>query len=495
MNQKQVILFNNSDYCVYPKSPPYHPDKAYPECKLKTISEEKNIVYNNIRECFRISGLDKDKYGTPKWNPLGELITPGEKILLKPNLVKEFHPREPEGWRYVLTHGSVIRAVADYVALALKGEGKIIVADAPQTDSSFTKIDKLLGLSQMAAFFTNQGIDFEVVDLRKEEWINQDGVITARHILPGDPQGYIAYDLANQSEFVGHLGAGRYYGADYDTREINVHHSEGRHEYLIAGTAIEVDVIFSLPKLKTHKKAGITVTLKNLVGINGDKNWLPHHTEGDPTAGGDERPCVDSKGRTERNLVHLFRKLSLGIPGIGPWLHRIARRAGKKVFGDTEEIIRSGNWWGNDTVWRMCLDLNKIALYGRSDGQLSSTPMRRHYTLVDGIIAGEGRGPMNPDPVAAGVLLFGVNPASVDAVCACLMGFDPEKIPIVRQAFRCRHLPLAHWEWRDVQVISNKAEWNQLLAQLPGESLLNFEPHYGWKDNIEQKPAKKGVAT
>ena len=32
----------------------------------------------------------------------------------------------------------------------------------------------------------------------------------------------------------------------------------------------------SLPKLKTHKKAGITCALKNLIGINGNKEYLPH---------------------------------------------------------------------------------------------------------------------------------------------------------------------------------------------------------------------------
>jgi len=71
-------------------------------------------------------------------------------------------------------------------------------------------------------------------------------------------------------------------GADYVTSVVNRHHSGGRHACLSSGSAIRADVCVNLPKLKTHKKAGITCSLKNLVGINGDKNWLPHHTEGDP---------------------------------------------------------------------------------------------------------------------------------------------------------------------------------------------------------------------
>src|SRR5205823_8929519 len=62
-------------------------------------------------------------FGKANWNPLATLIEPGETVLLKPNLVKEKHPRDPQGWKYVLTHGSVIRAVADYAWKALRGHG------------------------------------------------------------------------------------------------------------------------------------------------------------------------------------------------------------------------------------------------------------------------------------------------------------------------------------------------------------------------------------
>ncbi|MCF8096166.1 MAG: DUF362 domain-containing protein [Desulfobacteraceae bacterium] len=489
MNPKDVIIIQAQQLSGYPKNPPFHPCDDFPEYCLNQIGSEPNSVYQQVRDCFRLAELDSSRFGTPEWNPLGELINPGETVLLKPNLVKEDHPRDPNGWQYVLTHGSVIRAVADYVWLALQGKGKIIVADAPQTDSSFKEIEQVLGLGQLRDFYNSQDVDFEIVDLRSEEWTNKDGVIVERRKLAGDPLGYIAFDLGERSEFSGHAGADKYYGADYDTKEINYHHSGGRHEYLISGTAMHADVIFSLPKLKTHKKAGITVTLKNLVGINGDKNWLPHHTEGDPATGGDERPCLGRKGKTERSIVAFFRNLSLKAPLLGPRFHRIARKAGSQLFGDTGDVIRSGNWWGNDTVWRMCLDLNKIALYGRIDGFLKPPAQehrRRHYALVDGIIAGEGSGPMDPDPVNTGILLFGLNPASVDAACAYIMGFDPEKIPIVKNAFHCSSLPIAEWGWKDISIISNTQEWNTFLPSIADKATFHFTPHYGWKDNIER---------
>ena len=473
----------------YSDRAPFHPSQNYPEYNYSIVSSDFNSVYGAIRNCFILAGLDSGNFDTAAWNPLGDLIFPGETVVLKPNFVKEYHPRDPDGWQYILTHGSVIRAVADYVWKALDGKGKVVVADAPQTDSSFDEIVKLLDLEVVRDFYLAKGLDFELVDLRREEHINRGGVIVNRRRLEGDPNGYIAFDLGSQSEFVGHDGVGRYYGADYDDNEVNYHHSEGRHEYLIAGTAIKADVVFSLPKLKTHKKAGITVSLKNLVGINGNKNWLPHHTEGNPLSGGDEHPDPNSKHRLERKLVPYFRRLSQQMPGIGPWIHRMARRFGGKIFGDTEEVIRSGNWWGNDTVWRMCLDLNKILLYGNPDGTLRPDlpeNQKRHYVLVDGIIAGEGRGPMNPDLVPAGVLIFGLHPASVDATCAYLMGFDPDKIPIVRQAFLCQHYSLAEWDWRDVQLISSQPEWNGALPDISDHSTFYFAPHFGWKGHIER---------
>jgi hypothetical protein len=405
-------------------------------------------------------------------------------------MVVERHPRDPEGWRYVLTQGSVVRAVADYIALALGGHGRLILADAPITDASFTMMTRLLGFDAIKAFYAERGLPMELIDLRLEEWRSVDAVPMEKRRLPGDPRGGVAFNLGAASELAGHRGAGRYYGADYDVGEVNHHHTGGRHEYLIAASAIHCDVLFSIPKLKTHKKAGITVSLKNLVGVNADKNWLPHHTEGDPSKGGDEHPRPDLLHRLERRLVPVFRGISRFVPIVGPRVNRAARLAGARIFGDSEDVIRSGNWWGNATLWRMCLDLNKLLLYGKPDGTMRPTGpegRKRHFVMVDGIIAGEGRGPTNPDPVPAGLLVFGLHPASVDAACAYLMGFDPTRIPIVREAFRCEHYPLAEWDWTDVRVISERSEWNALLPDIPDYATFHFEPHYGWKGHIERR--------
>ena len=94
---------------------------------------------------------------------------------------------------------------------------------------------------------------------------------------------------------------------------------------------------------------------------------------------------------------------------------------------------------------------------------------------------------MSPDPAFMGTVIFGVHPASVDAACAYLMGYDPERIPIVRQAFRCQHYPLTEWDWNDVRLVSNSLEWNGLLADIPDDATFHLAPHFGWKADIERK--------
>ena len=487
LSESTVVAWRGES-AEYPDQRPFSPSQRYPENSFEDLSSHPNAVYDGVRQCFRIAGLDSLRVDTSEWNPLGDLIHPGETVLLKPNLVHHQHPRDPQGWKYVITHGSVIRAVADYIWKAVGEKGKVILADAPQTDASFSEIVHLLGLDAIRDFYSERGLNFELIDLRQEEWTTCGGVIVERRKLPPNRYGAIAFDLGDASEFSDHSGAGHYYGADYDSAVVNYHHSEGRHEYLIAGCAIACDVIFSLPKWKTHKKAGITASLKNLVGVNADKNWLPHHTEGAPTNAGDEHPNPDLKHRTERKVAAAVRTLSHRVPIVGPAIHRAARKAGKPLFGDTETTVRSGNWHGNDTIWRMCLDLNKIVSYGNPDGSLKAplnANRKRHYVLVDGIIAGEGRGPLNPDPVATSTLIFGIHPASVDATCAYLMGFSPDKIPIVARAFRCRTFALSDHRWDEIVVRSNVEQWSGRLPEISAPHTFHFEPHFGWKGHIE----------
>jgi len=472
----------------YPETAPFHPGRLYPEAPFPDTQPEPNRVYDSVRELLHLQNLDPNNFGTDKWNPLGSLINPGMTVLIKPNLIKENHPRDPEGWRYMMTHGSVIRAVCDYAAIALCGRGRIVLADAPQTDSSFDKITRVLQLDKLRNYYNSVGLGFELRDLRKFEWESRDDVIVSRRNLAGDPEGYIRFDLGERSLFYNHSGEGRYYGADYDTSEISEHHRGDTHEYVISGTAIKCDVFINLPKMKTHKKAGVTLSLKNLVGINGDKNYLPHYTEGTPDSGGDQFPSDSLKRSLEGGGLKILRKIALSLPLVGPAIYRNAKKIGQGALGKTSSVVRSGNWYGNDTTWRMCLDLNRILLYGNPDSSFredSPDNRKKYLTIVDGIVAGDGDGPIDVDPLEADTLIMGTDPVCVDAVCALLMGFDYRQLPVIRGGFELDSLKITDADHDEIKIISNIPEWNGAVSDINHSTLMHFRPHFGWRDKIE----------
>jgi hypothetical protein len=84
----------------------------------------------------------------------------------------------------------------------------------------------------------------------------------------------------------------------------------------------------------------------------------------------------------------------------------------------------------------MALDLARIAHYADATGTMWDEPRRRHLSFIDGIVAGEGEGPLSPRAVDAGVIAFSDNVAWGDHVAARLMGFEPDTIPIVRESRR-----------------------------------------------------------
>ncbi len=382
----------------------------------------------------------------------------------------------------------MIAAVVHYVFKALDGTGEIIIADGPQIDSDYERIYEVLRFEDLKQHYLSEhGYHLQFLDLREERWVTKDEVIVERIKLPGDPAGYAEFDLADRSEFVGHRLNGRYYGADYNFHQTQAFHSEGRNRYRLSRTALEADVLINLPKLKTHKKTGVTLSLKNLVGIHGDRNYLPHHTLGTPREGGDEFKSDNMASALQSRMTQRFKLALTGRGGTGGALARAVKKMGYQVFGSTEEVVRSGNWYGNDTTWRMALDINKLLFYGSADGTLHDRPGRRRYlTIVDGIIAGEGNGPMAPDPKPCGLLVGGFNPVAVDTVCATLMGFDYRRLPVVAGAWRSLHLPLVDYAPDEIDCISNAPEWTGRLEELERAPHFAFRPHFGWRGQIER---------
>lgn len=473
----------------YEAEAPYSPGAPWPELARLGAApgDVPNGVYSAVRESLHLLGLDRARYGSPDWNPFGHWIQPGNTVLLKPNLVRHFRETFPDHGDCIITHGSVIRAVLDYAYLALGGTGRLIIADAPQNDADFAAIRRIAGLDAIAEFYRKElHFPLEVHDLRPEAATKIDGVIVGHHRLPGDPAGYVKVDLGRRSAFteIDRL-CHKLYGAEYDRAELVQHHTNGAHEYLVSRSVLKADCVISVPKLKTHKKVGLTASLKNLVGINGNKNWLPHHREGTPADGGDQFPNGGLVRHTERAALALFRH---GFPHLGFMRDALARpikHIGKRMFGDTNvDTVRSGNWYGNDTTWRMAIDLNRLFFYIDADGVLHDRPVRHFLSVVDGIVAGEGNGPLDPIPRPTGVVLAGTNPVAVDLACARIMGFDYAKIPMLRRALETDPLPLVDFAYEDIVTHSNNPAFDGHLTDLQGP-LLGFRPHFGWRGHVE----------
>jgi uncharacterized protein (DUF362 family) len=476
---------------AYPLATPFHPPERYPEMAASQLRngpvDPTNGAYASVRDALWHLGLDAPRRGTPSWSPFRDLARPGDMVLVKPNWVAEGHHRDGT-WEQIITHGAVLRAVLDYVALALEGRGTIALADGPMQSSDFEAIVSQSGVRGIERFYrsTFGGIRLEVLDLRETYLETRDDVIVRRHDLPGDPRGSGRIDLGTRSQFYGFRGEGRYYGADYDTSEVNDHHRAELQEYRLSGTALSADLILDVPKLKTHQKVGVTLALKGVVGLNCGRNWLPHRTQGTPEQGGDQFAESGVLQRAEHWIIRSMEQASLRFPTAAPSVYRVAKRVGRKVFGATDATIRGGGWHGNDTIWRMVLDINRALAYGDLEGRLRNTP-RRRFCVVDGIVAGEGTGPIYADARPCGVVVAGANPVAVDVACAELMGFDPATIPMLANALAPHPLPLFEGSPDDVRIESNLETLRGSLARLAAATPFEFRAPLGWVGHIERR--------
>lgn len=423
----------------------------------------------SLRTLFGEAGLDAARGGTAAWSPLTAFVQPGDRVVVKPNWVHHAN-KSGAGEDALVTHGEVIAALLEYLVAARPGS--TVVGDAPVQGCDFEALRRLVGAEAMERRFGPRLPGLRIADFRRK--------VLARPAFGGRAAAtsrrddeYVLFDLGRDSllEPISR-DSDRFRVTMYDPRALRATHGPGRHQYLVAREVMEADVVFNVPKLKTHKKAGITAALKNVVGINGHKEYLPHHRRGGSESGGDN---YAGRARTKRLAELAADGMNLAssarLRGALGFAMRGLVRLGT-LLGEDGNL--DGSWSGNDTVWRMTLDLDRVLLYGRPDGTLSKTPMRRVVTLTDAIVAGEGEGPLAPTPLPLGLMTLATNQAAAEVVHCHLLGLDPRRLPLVRHAFDQHTFPLAPCALGDVRLVYRGAPaelharpWGARRARVP----------------------------
>ena len=144
----------------YPTEAPFHPDTEFPEYPFRglgAVSQQPNHVYAALRNVLRQAQLDNTNYGRACWNPLGHVAKRGDAVLLKPNLVFHTNQRHPESLDALITHMSVVRAMLDYVFIALRDTGQIAIADAPLQSADLPPFLRPVGLPRWLNFIGRWG--------------------------------------------------------------------------------------------------------------------------------------------------------------------------------------------------------------------------------------------------------------------------------------------------------------------------------------------------
>ena len=391
------------------------------------ISNCKTYDYEDVNTC--LTEMFKNLGMNPQ-NPFEELVKPSNTVFIKPNWVAS-------KWRKscnhtdtiysVITHPTIIEIIADKVSLALKGKGKIIIGDNPSIDADFVELMDFTGIKKLEAKYD---IPCEILDLRPLvcDDLKKYGKLHEMVQQKGDPRGGMEVNLGKESLL---------YGIDpllfrgiFDEREETIKsHTEETHLYTYSKSIYDSDVYISIPKLKTHHKTGVTLNLKGQVGSILNKNQLVHWKVGYPEKNGDEYP---SKSAYEESL--------------------------------RSKITNRGAWPGNDTIWRMVSDLYKGLL--KKD--------RNYFSIIDGIIAGEGQGPFCPDSVNSETLIAGSDFLITDIIATRYMGIDPMKIKYLNYFIEYFNINL-----NEISVINNGIKADSFFGN---QKYLNFKVKDVWNE-------------
>ena len=386
------------------------PEERTVDC-LRSVYNDSTLLYESVKELM-----------LPHLTP--NQIR-GQRVLLKPNFVKESIKDDDD--ICLITHPSFILATVK--ALLECDPQSIVIGDAPIQNCKWNLLLSKDFYREIKDLSVKYGVPIKVVDFRKVVFYVDKNDFGSNGRTDED---YLIFDVGNRSwlEPITTI-PNKFRVTNYDPDRMALSHTIGKHKYCIAREIFESDIVIVMPKPKTHRMACLTNSLKVLVGINGDKDYLPHHRIGSQSQGGD---CYKD--------YNLFRSLGERIRDSanrkrGTLLFRPLKKIASIVWAmgqPNDEINSNAGWYGNDTVWRMVMDLNMIAQYGTINGDISDIPQRTIYTLCDGIIGGQGNGPLNPEPLALGLIAFSNDSYLMDEFMGCIFRLNINKVPLLREA-------------------------------------------------------------
>ncbi|MGD8997929.1 MAG: DUF362 domain-containing protein [Anaerolineae bacterium] len=402
----------------YPSMPPFGADQHYPECPYRpddlTLD---NGAYRLVRQSLRL--MNPEDYGATSWNPLGSVIRPGDCVLIKPNLVDD-----SEWANGQTTHPAILRPIIDYAYKACGPTGRILLAEGPWAAGVFDRLVANMGIQDMVTHLVaSYGVPLKLLDLNK----------ASRETAP-------LVDLGAVSEL---RAVDRVW---YDAHGMVMHEVEdpGVGRYRIAPAVLEADVIISVPKVKVHCSGGVTLAMKNMLGII--PAWDGPHEQAQL------KDCAHTSD--------------------------VDRAAGAR-----------GMYLDNDTIWRSMADLNRILLYADVRGILHQERQRRYLAIVDGIVAAE-ESQYHPHPYPLHTVVVGTDPVTVDAITARCMGFDPRLLKSVTSAAARTSFPLGPAHPAQISVVVSGEERVHTLYQRALTPELHVFPWQGYVEASDFEPPK-----
>lgn len=359
-------------------------------------------------------------------NVLTEEKIRDKKVLLKPNWVKQ--PFRQYDEICLCTHNNFILAVLELVLK--RNPASVLIGDAPIQGCYWERLVSKEFMERIQVLSGKFNIPVAIKDFRR---VFFDTVTNKLDDQRNPMSNYLIFDVGKKSylEPITVPGKKIFRVSQYNPDKFTDTHGPGMHKYCIIKELFHADVVISLPKIKTHQKTGITCALKNIVGFNGDKDFLPHHRIGGTKMGGDSYPG--------KNRVRYWAELAMDNANrnMGNFWYRAWFKISTTLWALSfpgKEHQWHAAWYGNDTTWRMVMDLNLIVNYGKPDGSLADTPQRLLYSFCDGIVGGQGDGPLSPDPLNLGVMSFTDDSATNDICMATMMGLPLERLPLLTAA-------------------------------------------------------------